>query len=127
MSQPKLIKGRKYVITGAADGENLRATVKAYGVKFPQVVSYDGECFDVKDNDGISHWSVTFFTYKRNYKVAKVEIHKNRKGHYYTVKGANGKVLNHSYNSKRGCLNGIEALRRAMADFEIVDLTKPGK
>ena len=127
MSQPKLIKGRKYVITGTSDGENLRATVKAYGVKFPQVVSYDGEGFYVKDNDGLYRWGIGYFTFEEYRRKPTIELRKNRKGHYYTVKGANGKVLNHSYNSKRGCLNGIEALRRAMADFEIVDLTKPGK
>ena len=69
-----------------------------------------------------------FKVVRRNKKAhATIEINKNSKGSYFTVKGANGKVLNHSFNSKRGCLNGIEALRRAMADFEIVDLTKPKK
>lgn len=125
MSQPKLIKGRKYVITGAADDQQLKEMTKRGGVKFPQTVLFNGVHFEVKDSDGVCKWDVSFFTYKEYIRKPIVEVHKNRKGHYFTVKGANGKVLNHSFNSKRGCLNGIEALRRAMVDFEILDMTNP--
>lgn len=125
MSQPKLIKGRKYMITGAAKGH--KQDLKDSRIKYPQTVVFDGDVFDVKNGGGAYEgWFPYRFTYRAQ-KLPTVELHKNRKGHYFTVKAANGKKLNHSFNSKRGCLNGIEALRRAMADFEIVDLTKPGK
>lgn len=124
MALPKLVKGKRYVITGAAGSEEEKRFILKNEVKFPQTVEYNGECFLVKDESGISRWDSSYFTFKKYTRMPTVEIHKNRKGHYYTVKGANGKKLNHDYNSKRGCLNGIEALRRAMADFEIVDLTK---
>ena len=126
MSQPKLIKGRKYVITGSADDHESARLCRYHKVKFPQAVVWNGEYFLVKDARGDDkEWLCSYFTYKHNSKPAKVELRKNRKGHYFTVKSANGKVLNHSFNSKRGCLNGIEALRRAMVDFEILDMTNP--
>ena len=125
MALPKLIDGKRYVITGAE--ENFMKSYKDYDLKFPQTVKYDGDFFQIKTKLGNALFEPQSFIFKEFPRKAKVEIHKNRKGHYYTVKGANGKKLNHDYNSKRGCLNGIEALRQAMADFEIVDLTKPGK
>lgn len=64
MSQPKLIKGRKYVITGAADDQQLKEMTKRGGVKFPQTVLFNGVHFEVKDSDGVCKWDVSFFTYK---------------------------------------------------------------
>ena len=57
-------------------------------------------------------------------KTQTIEIYKIRGEFKFRVKGANGKTLNHLFNSKQGCKKGIEALAKAMSNYKIVDLTK---
>lgn len=65
-----------------------------------------------------------FKVVRRNKKAhATIEINKNSKGFYFTVKGANGKVLNHDFNDKASAKRGIKALEKAMQNFVIVDNT----
>lgn len=53
-----------------------------------------------------------------------IEIYKSRGQFTFRVKGANGKKLNHLFDSKQGCKNGILALKKALENYKIVDLTK---
>lgn len=122
MALPKLKRGLKYVITGPSD-EHSKKYCNERGVKFPQTVIYDGASFLVKSNTGINIWGTSHFDYK-NARPATIEIYKSRGAIRFRVKGANGKLLNHQYNDKRGCKRGIKALEAALRDYEIVDLTK---
>jgi uncharacterized protein YegP (UPF0339 family) len=122
----KLIKGKKYVITGFNEAINTKEEIKMikslYAVKFPQTVLYGGEYFLVKDNTGISEYAVKWFIFKET-NPATIEIYKSRGQFKFRVIN-NGKVLNHLYQSKQGCKKGIEALAKAMSNYKIVDLTK---
>lgn len=121
MALPKLVKGKRYVITGAAPGNNI---LKPFGIKYPQSVLFDGIHFRVKDKKGITQkWFPGRFIYKP-LRIAKVEIYKSRGEYKFRVKAANGKKLNHQFNDKRSCKRGIEALQEALCGYIIVDLTK---
>lgn len=122
MALPKLVIGKSYVITGAND--YFMELYKDYEIKFPQTVKYDGDFFFVESKQGIAVFEPKYFVYKEFERKAKVEIYKSRGAIRFRVKGANGKLLNHQYNDKRGCKRGIKALEAALRDYEIVDLTK---
>ena len=104
----KLIKGKKYLITGASDIKP--DFVKKCEVKFPQTVLFNGEWLIVKDIDGFSGWSKEFFVLKCD-RQATLEIYKTKKsrnmklikGKKYLIKGfkdkATGKLLS-SYDVK---------------------------
>lgn len=57
-------------------------------------------------------------------KTPTIEIYKSRGQFTFRVKGANGKKLNHLFQTKQGCKNGILALKKALENYKIVDLTK---
>lgn len=118
---PKLIKGRKYIITGAAN-ENSEKVCNSYDIKFPQTVEFNGGFFIVKDMHGDKEkWFPLYFKYTRS---ATIEIYKSLGQFKFRVKSSNGKVLNHLFNSKQGCKKGIKALQEALKDYVIVDKTK---
>ncbi len=123
MSQQKLIKGRKYVITGAAKG--YEDFLKTFEIKYPQIaVAFDDCRFMIKDKNGvINHLFSKRFVYKST-TPATIEIYKSRGQFKFRVKSSNGKVLNHLFNSKQGCKKGIKALEEALQDYIIVDKTK---
>lgn len=119
----KLIKGKKYVITGYKN-EKERKINHGFGVKFPQTVEYDGSGFFIlKDKSGSSIYFTWRFAIKDFYS-GTIEIYPSRGQFKFRVKGANSKTLNHLYNSKQGCKKGIEALAKAMSYYKIIDLTK---
>lgn len=117
----KLIKGRKYVITGAANKASKKI-LKEFGVKLPQEVICNGTSFQVKDSTGDFGYAVSHFVF-HDKNQAKIEINKNRKGFYFTVKSSNGKVLNHDFNDKASAKRGIKALEKALSNYVIVDKT----
>ena len=124
----KLIKGKKYVITGYKNEEEKKLN-HGLGIKFPQTVEHDGsKFFSLKDKDGESYYFTWRFTVKeikvKEPKTATIEIYKSRGQFKFRVKGANSKTLNHLYNTKQGCKKGIEALKKAMENYKIIDLTK---
>jgi uncharacterized protein YegP (UPF0339 family) len=55
---------------------------------------------------------------------ATIEIYKSRGQFKFRVKGANGKTLNHLFNSKQGAKKGIAALAKALSNYKVIDLTK---
>ena len=57
-------------------------------------------------------------------KTATIEIYKSRGQFKFRVKGANGKTLNHLFNSKQGAKKGIAALAKALSNYKVIDLTK---
>ena len=118
----KLIKGKKYVITGFKDADNKKEC-RGFGIKFPQKVEYNGSgFFKLKDKDGEGSYFTCRFLIETS--PATIEIYKSRGQFTFRVKGANGKKLNHLFNSKQGCKKGILALKKAMENYKIVDLTK---
>lgn len=122
MALPKLIKGKRYVILGAASGNERLLQVN--GIKFPQTVVFDGNHFILNSKGRPPQiWFPKRFIYKSS-RPAKVEIIKSRGEYRFRVKAANGKKLNHQFNDKRSCKRGIEALEAALRDYVIVDLTK---
>ena len=122
----KLIKDKKYVITGFNKANNTKEEIQdiktSYAVKFPQTVLYDGEYFLVKDKTGIAEYAVKWFLFNEA-DAATIEIYKSRGQFKFRVIN-NGRVLNHLYQSKQGCKKGIEALAKAMSNYKIIDLTK---
>ena len=113
----KLIKGKKYLITGASDIKP--DFVKKCEVKFPQTVLFNGEWLIVKDIDGFSGWSKEFFVLKCD-RQATLEIYKTKKGLTYRKIASNGKVLNHQYNTMAGLNKGIEAEKRFWENYKVV-------
>lgn len=119
----KLIKGKKYVITGFKDSINAKELRKE-GIKFPQIVKHDASSFfSLKDKGGEGQYFTWRFTVEP-FIPATIEIYKSRGAFTYRVKGANGAVLNHKYDTKQGCKKGILALKKALENYKIVDLTK---
>ena len=123
----KLIKDKKYVITGFNKANNTKEGIQdiktSYAVKFPQTVLYDGEYFLVKDKTGIAEYAVKWFLFNEA-DAATIEIYKSRGQFKFRVKGANSKTLTHLYDTKQGAKKGIEALAKAMSNYKIIDLTK---
>ena len=113
----KLIKGKKYVITGASKVNPK--FVKEQGVKFPQTVLFDGYWLMVKDKDGINGWAKEHFILKEA-RPATLEIYKTKKGLTYRKIASNGKVLNHQYNTMAGLNKGIEAEKRFWENYKVV-------
>lgn len=117
----ELIKGKKYVVTGFKDAEQKKEC-RGFGIKFPQTVVYYGGFFKLKDKDGEGSYFTWRFLIETN--PATIEIYKSRGQFTFRVKGANSKTLNHLFNTKQGCKKGIEALKKALENHKIVDLTK---
>ena len=113
----KLIKGKKYLITGASDIKP--DFVKKCEVKFPQTVLFNGEWLIVKDIDGFSGWAKEFFVLKCD-RQATLEIYKTKKGLSYRKIASNGKILNHQYNTMAGLKKGIEAEKRFWENYKVV-------
>lgn len=56
--------------------------------------------------------------------AGKFEYYKDKKGKYrFRLKAANGEIIatGEAYESKAGCLNGIESVRKNAADAELVE------
>ena len=113
----KLIKGKKYVITGASKVNPK--FVKEQGVKFPQTVLFDGRWLIVKGEEGVDGWAKEHFVLKGD-RQATLEIYKTKKGLSYRKIASNGKVLNHQYNTMAGLNKGIEAEKRFWENYKIV-------
>ncbi|HDP81210.1 MAG TPA: DUF1508 domain-containing protein [Spirochaetes bacterium] len=57
--------------------------------------------------------------------AGKFEIFKDAKGEYrFRLKAANGEVIavGEAYSSKQACVNGVESVKKNVADAEIVEL-----
>lgn len=122
----KLIKGKKYIITGFDTKQNTKdklEDISSEGIKFPQTVMFNGEFFFVEDNPGYYEYATSWFNYKEA-KPATIEKYKSRGQITFRVKSSNGKVLNHKYNTSQGCDKGIEALKKALSNYKVIDLTK---
>ena len=113
----KLIKGKKYVITGATKLDPK--FIKKCEVKFPQTVLFDGYWLMVKDKDGINGWAKEKFILKIP-RQATLEIYKTKKGLSYRKIASNGKILNHQYNTMAGLNKGIEAEKRFWENYKVV-------
>lgn len=113
----KLIKGKKYVITGASSVDPK--FVEEQGVKFPQTVLFNGDWLCVKDKYGVREWSQRYFILKET-RTATLEIYKTKRGLSYRKIASNGKVLNHQYNTMAGLKKGIEAEKRFWENYKIV-------
>ena len=64
---------------------------------------------------------------KTTVKRSKVERYITKKGqHRFRVIASNGKIVavSEGYNSKKGCMNGIYAVQRAMLELRIVEVEK---
>ncbi len=60
--------------------------------------------------------------------AAKFEIYKDQRGEFrFRLRGRNGEVVaqGESYPTKAHARRGVQAVQRAAADAEVVDLTKP--
>ena len=119
----KLIKGKKYVITGYSSSEN-EEECKRYRIKLPQTVTYNGgNFFSLKDKDG----GGSYFTWRfaiKPFNQSTIEIYPSRGQFAFRVISTNGKKPRHLYNTKQGCKKGIEALAKAMSNYKVIDLTK---
>ncbi|MEL3905224.1 MAG: YegP family protein [Treponemataceae bacterium] len=59
--------------------------------------------------------------------AGKFEYYKDKKGKYrFRLKAANGEIIatGEAYESKAGCLNGIESVRKNAADADVVESEK---
>lgn len=108
----KLIKGKKYVITGYSSSEN-EEECKRYRIKLPQTVTYNG---------GGSYFTWRFAI--KPFNQSTIEIYPSRGQFAFRVISTNGKKPRHLYNTKQGCKKGIEALAKAMSNYKVIDLTK---
>jgi len=80
---------------------------------------------EVKSRAGkVKRWPQTQDRLKREAKPATIEKYKSRGQITFRVKSSNGKVLNHKYNTSQGCDKGIEALKKALSNYKVIDLTK---
>lgn len=115
----KLIKGQYYTIT---EMENHYESQKSiYKIKLPQKVLFDGNGFIVEDKDGLSSYAVSRFKFKpAHHKPNTLEIYPYRGGFRYRKIAANGKVLNHHYNTVAGAKKGAEAERKFWENFKII-------
>jgi uncharacterized protein YegP (UPF0339 family) len=120
----KLIKGKKYIITGFKDSINEKVLRKE-GIKFPQeVLCLGSSFFEVKDKSGLSHYFTWRFKVKEVRPTPTIEIYKSRGQFKFRVKGANSKTLGHLFNTKQGAKKGIAALKKALSNYKVIDLTK---
>ena len=56
--------------------------------------------------------------------AGKFEYYKDKKGKYrFGLKAGNGEIIavGEAYESKAGCLNGIESVRKNAADADVVE------
>jgi UPF0339 protein TDE_0826 len=56
--------------------------------------------------------------------AGKFEYYKDKKGKYrFRLKAGNGEIIavGEAYESKAGCLNGIESVRKNAADADVVE------
>lgn len=59
--------------------------------------------------------------------AGKFEYYKDKQGKYrFRLKAGNGEIIatGEGYESKSGCLNGIESVRKNSQDAEIVEVAK---
>lgn len=57
--------------------------------------------------------------------AGKFEYYKDKKGKYrFRLKAGNGEIIatSEAYESKSGCLNGIESVRKNASDAELVEV-----
>lgn len=113
----KLVKGRYYTITQMERGYEGMQSV--YNIKLPQKVLFNGAGFLVKDKDGLSSYGSSRFKFK-GIKPATLEIYPYRGGFRYRKIAANGKVLNHHYQTKQGAKKGADAEKRFWENYKIV-------
>ncbi|MEL3907839.1 MAG: YegP family protein [Treponemataceae bacterium] len=59
--------------------------------------------------------------------AGKFEYYKDKKGKFrFRLKAGNGEIIatGEAYESKAGCLNGIESVRKNASDAEVVEVEK---
>lgn len=113
----KLIKGQYYTITKMENHYESQKSI--YKIKLPQKVLFDGVGFIVKDKDGLSSYAPSRFKFKAP-KPNTLEIYPYRGGFRYRKIAANGKILNHHYNTVAAAKKVAEAERKFWENFKIV-------
>ena len=118
----ELIKGKSYLIKGFKDKQTAKE-LAIFNVVFPQYALFDGEFLLLKDiTSNSQQYSLNHFDLSKlkKSKPNTLEIYPYRGGFRYRKIAANGKVLNHHYNTVAGAKKGAEAERKFWENFKII-------
>lgn len=116
----ELVKGKSYLVKGFKD-KQTKELLSQFKVKFPQHAIFNGEGLLLKDNQGDNEeYSLNHFDLNKLSKPNTLEIYPYRGGFRFRKIAANGKVLNHHYQTKQGAKKGAEAERKFWENYKIV-------